>query len=115
VRVPVPRLVGAEDSSRELLRTMSAQPSRVQPGATGASERACPGCGLRMPASAVPLGDTYYNTSAECWSVFGEVLARDVAVRRWAASVWESWRDWHHTIERLVAEHAPPPPPAARR
>jgi hypothetical protein len=169
------------------------------------NERACPGCGLRMPASAAPPGDTYYNTSAECWSVFGEVLAREyenavlfgqvhqltvdayaaqhaggphpdksvgvhlcglhlalvagarpmtvapvlraladrvtswprfvppprpddattvldaalasdaeahvAAVRRWAAGVWESWRDWHHTIERLVAEHAPPAPP----
>ena len=42
------------------------------------SERACPGCGLRMPASAAPLGDTYYNTSAECWSLFGEVLNENI-------------------------------------
>ena len=41
------------------------------------AESLCPGCGLTMPAgSAIPY-DGYFNASAECWSVFTEVVGRE--------------------------------------
>ena len=40
-------------------------------------EVACPGCGLRMPASDNASYDGYFNTSGECWSVFTEVLGAE--------------------------------------
>jgi len=36
----------------------------------------CPGCGLEMPRSDSTY-DRKFNASAECWSVFEEVLARE--------------------------------------
>lgn len=38
------------------------------------NERACPGCGLRMPGREGAPVTGYYNTSPECWSVYTEVL-----------------------------------------
>ncbi len=38
--------------------------------------RKCPGCGLEMPLSERSY-DRKFNASAECWSVFEEVLARE--------------------------------------
>ncbi|HKQ60277.1 MAG TPA: DUF5946 family protein [Candidatus Polarisedimenticolaceae bacterium] len=37
---------------------------------------ACPGCGLELPRTDPPY-DRYYHASPECWSVYGEVLARE--------------------------------------
>jgi len=37
---------------------------------------ACPGCGLELPAGTQPY-DRKFNASAECWSVFEEVLAKE--------------------------------------
>lgn len=37
----------------------------------------CPGCGLALPPSDTAPYDGYYNTSAECWSVYSEVLAEE--------------------------------------
>ena len=39
----------------------------------------CPGCGLQMPPAARAHYDGYYHTSAECWSVYTEVLAAEFA------------------------------------
>jgi hypothetical protein len=36
----------------------------------------CPGCGLEMPPSDQPY-DRKFHASAECWSLFEEVLARE--------------------------------------
>ncbi len=44
---------------------------------TPQQEVACPGCGLRMPASENASYAGYFNTSAECWSVFTEVLGAE--------------------------------------
>ncbi len=40
-------------------------------------ETTCPGCGLQMPASERASFDGYYHASAECWSVYTEVLAAE--------------------------------------
>ncbi len=37
----------------------------------------CPGCGLGMPRKDGSTYDGYFNTSPECWAVFGEVLAAE--------------------------------------
>lgn len=37
----------------------------------------CPGCGLELPAEPGSESHRYFNASAECWGVFGEVLADD--------------------------------------
>ena len=39
-------------------------------------EVVCPGCGLTLPAGTTPY-DGYYHASAECWSVYTEVLAAE--------------------------------------
>lgn len=39
-----------------------------------AGERACPGCGLRLPVSDRAFYDGYFNTSPECWSLYTEAL-----------------------------------------
>ena len=41
-------------------------------GAT--TQTTCPGCGLTMPVNGRAVYDGYYHTSAECWSVYTEVL-----------------------------------------
>lgn len=38
--------------------------------------RTCPGCGLEMPRSDRSY-DHYFNASPECWSLFGEIEARE--------------------------------------
>lgn len=38
--------------------------------------RACPGCGLELPRSE-RLYDRKFNASAECWSLFEEVIAHE--------------------------------------
>jgi Family of unknown function (DUF5946) len=40
-------------------------------------ETVCPGCGLRMPRRQGAVNTSYYNTSAECWSVYTEVLGAE--------------------------------------
>jgi hypothetical protein len=37
----------------------------------------CPGCALDMPRRPGALNTSYYHTSPECWTVFGEVLAAE--------------------------------------
>jgi hypothetical protein len=41
------------------------------------SESRCPGCALVMPAGNAIRYDGYFNASAECWSVFTEVIGRE--------------------------------------
>ena len=41
------------------------------------SSRPCPGCGLVLPRDDTATYDGDYNTSAECWSVYSEVLAEE--------------------------------------
>lgn len=41
-----------------------------------AGTRACPGCGLQMPRSGRDY-DRKFNASAECWSLFEEVIGRE--------------------------------------
>lgn len=40
-------------------------------------ESVCPGCGLKMPAGASTNKHGYYNTSAECWGLYTEVLGAE--------------------------------------
>lgn len=40
-------------------------------------ERICPGCGLSMPEGASTAVHTYFNSSPECWAVYGEILDRE--------------------------------------
>lgn len=40
-------------------------------------EIACPGCGLRMPRREGDTNPTSFNASAECWSVFTEVIGAE--------------------------------------
>jgi hypothetical protein len=40
------------------------------------TERICPGCGMRMPLSE-RVYDDKFNASAECWSVFTEVIGAE--------------------------------------
>ena len=46
-------------------------------GRISSAETACPGCRLRMPIRASASYDGYYNTSAECWLVFTEVIGAE--------------------------------------
>jgi len=41
---------------------------------TAMGEIACAGCGLSMPRRGTLTAHGYYNASAECWSVYTEVL-----------------------------------------
>jgi hypothetical protein len=38
----------------------------------------------------------------------GSPEAHEVAVSRWAADVWSSWRHEHDRVGRLVGERLPP-------
>jgi Family of unknown function (DUF5946) len=40
-------------------------------------ENTCPGCRLRMPIRETAINQSYYNTNAECWSLYTEVLATE--------------------------------------
>jgi hypothetical protein len=40
-------------------------------------ETVCPGCGLQMPHRPLLTKHSYYNVSAQCWSVYTEVLAAE--------------------------------------
>jgi hypothetical protein len=40
-------------------------------------ESICPGCGLSMPVRDSAAARSYYNTSAECWDLYTEVLATE--------------------------------------
>ena len=40
-------------------------------------EIVCPGCGLKMPARKTSSARSYYNTSAECWDLYTEVLGNE--------------------------------------
>ncbi|HEV7572088.1 MAG TPA: DUF5946 family protein [Thermoanaerobaculia bacterium] len=64
------------------------------------TESHCPGCGLTMPAgNAIPY-DGYFNASAECWSVFTEVLGREFSE---GASFGQLQ---HLTAEAYAVQHA---------
>ena len=41
------------------------------------TDSVCPGCGLMMPARDTAAARSYYNTSAECWDLYTEVLATE--------------------------------------
>ena len=43
---------------------------------TGGAMQACPGCGLEMPRSGAAY-DRKFHASAECWSLFEEVIAKE--------------------------------------
>jgi len=42
-----------------------------------AGETNCPGCGLVLPARLAAPTHAYIGASAECWALYGEVLARE--------------------------------------
>jgi hypothetical protein len=41
---------------------------------TSLEERACPGCGLKLPLREGAACHGYYHASPECWSIYAEVL-----------------------------------------
>ena len=60
----------------------------------------CPGCGLQLPASALPW-DPRRNASPECWQLYGEVQGVELNDR-------ELVRDLHQlTVDAYAAQHAP--------
>ncbi|MGZ8851740.1 MAG: DUF5946 family protein, partial [Thermoanaerobaculia bacterium] len=58
----------------------------------------CPGCGLVMPRDARAPKDGYYDCSAECWSVYTEVLAKEYgnAVPPMLQQLASRTRSWPH-------------------
>lgn len=63
-------------------------------------EIACPGCGLVMPRSDSARYDGGYNTSAECWGVYAEVLAREYGDALLFGRVHQL------TVDSYAAQHA---------
>jgi hypothetical protein len=60
----------------------------------------CPGCGLQLPASGLPL-DPRRNASPECWQLYGEVQGFEL-------NHLELVRDFHQlTVDAYAAQHAP--------
>lgn len=81
----------------------------------------CFSCGGLFPDIDGPT-HRYMTSSAGCWSVYGEVLAReysnpaDVAktdstdehiamVKRWAQSAWDAWAIHHKTIRSWLPDN----------
>jgi allophanate hydrolase subunit 1 len=63
------------------------------------AESRCEGCGLVMPAGTPIAYDGYFNASAECWSVFTEVIGREFSNAVLFGQV-------HHlTVEAYVVQH----------
>ncbi len=59
----------------------------------------CPGCGLALPRGTLPQ-TTYFNTSAECWSVYCEVLQAEYQDPVLFAEVHQ----W--TVDAYAVQHA---------
>jgi hypothetical protein len=68
-------------------------------------ERACPGCGLRMPLRPSLTGHGYYHASPECWSVYMEVLAAEYS----HAVLWGQVHQL--TVDAYAVQHAGGPHP----
>src|SRR6185295_5652792 len=69
------------------------------------TESRCPGCGLTMPAgNAIPYTG-YFNASAECWSVFAEVLGTEFG----SGALFGQLQ--HLTAEAYAAQHPGGPHP----
>jgi hypothetical protein len=65
----------------------------------------CPGCALLLPTGAAATYTGYYNTSAECWALYTEVLGSEFSdVLRFASS--------HQlTVDTYAVQHAGGPHP----
>ncbi len=72
---------------------------------TSHHERACPGCGLRMPPRAALNEHGYYTASPECWSVYTEVLAAEYS----NAVLWGQVHQL--TVDTYAVQHAGGPHP----
>ena len=69
-------------------------------------ETVCPGCGLRMPQrESLPTDAHYYNASAECWSVYTEVLAAEYSNAVLFGQVHQL------TVDTYAVQHAGGPHP----
>ena len=64
----------------------------------------CPGCGLEMPEGQATY-DQYYNASAECWSVYTEVLGAEFQNAPLFGQVHSL------TVDTYAAQHAGGPHP----
>ena len=73
---------------------MSAQPIEE------AGTSICPGCALDMPRRPGALNTSYYHASAECWTVFGEVLAAEYSNAVLFGQVHQI------TVDAYAAQHA---------
>lgn len=65
----------------------------------------CPGCGLEMPPTTRPAKVGYYNCSAECWTVFEEVLEREYSNAVLFGAVHQ------FTVDAYAVQHAGGPHP----
>jgi len=64
----------------------------------------CPGCGLSMPARNT-TARSYYNTSAECWDLYTEVLGTEYSNAFLFGQVHQL------TVDAYAVQHAGPPHP----
>jgi hypothetical protein len=67
-------------------------------------DRTCPGCGLSMPARNT-TARSYYNTSAECWDLYTEVLATEYSNAFLFGQVHQL------TVDAYAVQHAGTPHP----
>jgi hypothetical protein len=65
----------------------------------------CPGCGLQLPAKEGAVYDGYFNTCAECWIAFGEVVGREFSNPALFGAVHTL------TVDAYAVQHAGPPHP----
>jgi hypothetical protein len=65
----------------------------------------CSGCGLTMPARGTTAARSYYNTSAECWDLYTEVLATEYSNAFLFGQVHQL------TVDAYAVQHAGDPHP----
>lgn len=68
-------------------------------------ESTCPGCGLWMPSSDTAINQSYYNSSAECWDLYTEVLGEEYNNAVLAGQVQQL------TVDAYAVQHAGGPHP----
>ena len=73
---------------------------------TLSQEAICPGCGLKMPAhEATAPPRSYYNTNAECWDLYTEVLGEEYSNAVLFGQVHQL------TVDTYAVQHAGGPHP----
>jgi len=65
----------------------------------------CPGCGLSMPACNTTPPRSYYNTTAECWDLYTEVLGTEYSNAFLFGQVHQL------TVDAYAVQHAGGPHP----